>query len=346
MLDSSCWLSATKETIEDVLGLEDLGASESDLFKAIIRWGEAQIYARENQTSNDDELRAMVDSCIKLIRFMSMDIQEFGELCDLRNVLRHEEQDSIFLSIGKNDSDYMPENFNRSSLSRHKNLSQAIICNTNYTCSGTRQNTSLKFSVSNVATLLGLEIDINLNSAHSKKGVPIFFPHSSSGFENIEIIVSNRRGVKVASGNTSNTRRFKDRIIVLVSPPTKLEVGHQYSISFSSTPAPHYLFEIMNLNTSDSLINSTDKEQTRDEQQHLQNSKQSTNPSSSKFPPAEITSKKPNSMMYNLGLLAQRLTASNYERVSSVLQENIINLQIHDKFASAPIIGFIFNPQQ
>jgi hypothetical protein len=80
VLDSIFWLSATEETMQDIIEIEDLSVSQSDLFKAIERWGNARIKAEKNHSCNDDELRAMIDSCIKRIRFMSMDANEFAEL--------------------------------------------------------------------------------------------------------------------------------------------------------------------------------------------------------------------------------------------------------------------------
>jgi hypothetical protein len=345
-------LTATKETIQDVLGLEDINASQSDLFKAIERWGKAQISAEQN--CNEDELREMVDSCIKQIWFMSMEVKEFAELSTSTNVLSIEEKYWILLAIVQNEPQYIPKKFNQSN-SRHlsprnapfSSLS-AIICNTNYICCGTLANTALKFSVSQSATLLGLEIDIDLNSTQALRRAPIAFPPSSTGFQNMGFTVSDNMGVIVAVGNTSNRRKVGDRNIVLVSPPTVLQIGHQYALCFTPIPAPHYFFEIRNGYKSELLISSTEQTNTLQSPIHIRQgavvaSSWRDGPSSAY--PTQI----PNKLFEKLKL-KRELQANNRQRKipiiateQRVLQENEVNFQIHGRFSSAPILGFIFD---
>jgi hypothetical protein len=347
VLESIFWLSATEETMQDVLGIEDLSVSQSELFKAIERWGEARIKAEKNHSCNDDELRAIIDSCLKRIRFMSMKVQEFAELSTSTNVLSIEEKYWILLAIVRNEPEYIPKTFNRG-VSRHSRLSaSAIICNTSYICCGTLANTALKFSVSHPVTLLGLEIDIDLSTRELRR-VPIVFAPASSGFKFMGFTVSDDKGEIVAVGNTSNRGKIEDRDIVLVSPPTMLQINHQYAINFNLIPKPHYFFEIRNLNKSELLINSTKQNP------QLQSPKQSTVvPSFWNFPPPmQNFSMEPPSLL-GLRLSSGREQATQRRRKMPIIsraqrfrQENRVNFQIHERFSSAPIAGFIFDPLQ
>jgi hypothetical protein len=192
-----------------------------------------------------------------------------------------------------------------------------------------------------------LEIDIDLSTRELRR-VPIVFAPASSGFKFMGFTVSDARGVIVAVGNTSNRRKVEDRDIVLVSPPTVLQIGHQYAINFNLIPKPHYFFEIRNLNKSELLINST--KQTFKPQSPRQGT---VEPSFWNFPPPmQNFSMEPPSLL-SLKLSSGREQTTRRQRKMPIISraqrfghENKVNFQIHERFSSAPIAGFIFDPLQ
>lgn len=268
-------MSATTETIQDVLQLDELDVSELDLFKAITRWGLAKIQDKEKKVT---ELRAEVDPCIKLIRFMSMESKEFAELCNSTystNVLSLKEKHQILLSLVLNDPECTPEKFNRSNLSRFVTDS-AIICYTNFSQKHGTFAESLAFSVNKAVTLLGLEIDLNFQSAPVTRTVAQNrgFQHQwaqgnsvSSPFlidnalGDMKFTLSDAGGMEIAYGNISNKRNVNGRDIILISPSQILETEKAYTIRLISYATTNYCFAISGTNKSDLLHNSDSKEQ-------------------------------------------------------------------------------------
>lgn len=105
MSDKS-WLEASGEVVLKVLQMEQMKISEALLFENLLNWGCAQVKEGEN-------LRAKIDSCLKLIRFCTMDYTEFSGLCYRPLPLTAKEKYKIFFSITQKSSKLLPEGFSK-----------------------------------------------------------------------------------------------------------------------------------------------------------------------------------------------------------------------------------------
>ena len=103
MADKS-WVEAPEEVIVKVLGLDTLEISEPSLFVNLLKWGYAQV-------EDVADVRAKIDKCLKLIRFMAMDFTEFSSMCCRPIPLTTEEKYKIFLSISQQNVKHLPEGF-------------------------------------------------------------------------------------------------------------------------------------------------------------------------------------------------------------------------------------------
>lgn len=362
ILNSRGWLTATEEIVQDILQLDDLDVSETALFRAIENWGKAQIKTGGNLS----ELRKAVDSSIKLVRFMCMENSEFATLCISSDLLSIQEKYSIFLSISKSDPKYMPENFDRSKLTRRTDQ-RAIIYNTSCTPLGVGVNfdESFRFSVNKSVTLLGLEI-VHIVEYDNSIEAQMFGGGPYSSFGNMEFTVLDTRDVTIiAMGNTSNITKINGKDIIFISKPIVLQKDIKYDIRCRPSSTPDYFYQIISLNTSESLINYSTG--------HVQNH---TLPTQSSMQPrlwelghhqyrqgtreqgsagtclvqGEITQRgrgrqthPPKSERRLFSMFAHSAAWDAQFEVPQ-LDQAMFNLQIHGNASFAPIVGFVINP--
>ncbi|CAB3360870.1 Hypothetical predicted protein [Cloeon dipterum] len=106
VLSSPQWVEAAPSTVLDIFKEPVLKVkSEKYLYEALITWGE-----KNSEAASD--LRPMIDSALKQIRFMTFSSFEFSELCLMNaNILTTEEQLQIFMSISRDDPTQLPPNF-------------------------------------------------------------------------------------------------------------------------------------------------------------------------------------------------------------------------------------------
>lgn len=302
---------ATEDTVQDILQLDDLSASESELFKGISRWGIAKIQAEGKLKKRKvPELRAVVDSCIKLIRFMSMECKEFAEICTSPIVLSTDEKHQILLSLVLKDPKYMPENFNRSIITRQLTHS-AIIYSTSYSYLGNGtggHDENLQFSVNQSVNLLGFAIDLSDESIALTKlqSRPQHYGGELPTLKDMQITLLEAEDTVVSEGYSSNSRNVNGRDIILVSPPTTLKAGHIYNLKCTLSTTATYRYQIGCVNTSDWLHNSANKNQMQ---------------------------------CYNCGIHQTNNMTATTQGLPYILV-----FSIHGSYANAPISGIIFNP--
>jgi hypothetical protein len=268
VLNSNFWLSSTKETIQDVLRLDDLGVSETDLLKAILRWGIAKFPKKGRHVCTGSEIREVIDPFLKLIRFMSMECTEFAELCiapNSLNVLSADEQRLILLSLVLKNHKYMPVNFNCSNVTRLMAQS-AIICSISCNYDSYQQNVSpgrenLKFSANQSVNLLGIAIDLNVMSQQHVGYNHTLPPNLKSSLTCMKFTVLDAHGTIISEGNTSNIRNVNTKDIIVLSPPKTLRIGQQYTLECTSTIPNNSFFRIQNLNHAVLLHDSASKSQ-------------------------------------------------------------------------------------
>jgi hypothetical protein len=247
-------LSSTKETIQDVLRLDDLDVSETDLLKAILRWGIAKFPKKGRHVCTGSEIREVIDPFLKLIRFMSMECTEFAELCiapNSLNVLSADEQRLILLSLVLENHKYMPANFNCSNVTRIIMAQSAIICSTS--CMYDRYQQSV--STGQEKLIFSVNQSVNLQYNHT---LP---PNLKSSSTVMKFTVLDAHGTIISKGNTSNIRNVNTNDIIVLSPPKTLQIGHQYTIQCTYTIPNNCWFQIRNLNHAVLLHDSASKSQ-------------------------------------------------------------------------------------
>lgn len=104
VMSDNSWLEAPEKVVLEIFELRDMQISEALLFVNLLNWGRAQV-------KNEADLRAKIDSCLKLIRFCTMDNSEFSGLCCKPIPLTTEEKYKIFLSISQQSAQHLPEGF-------------------------------------------------------------------------------------------------------------------------------------------------------------------------------------------------------------------------------------------
>jgi hypothetical protein len=152
----------SEETVKTVLQSDLVSLdSETRLLSALIDWGRAQVLREEGIAPDDDQLRAKIDTCLKLVRFGAMTIEEFSEVSDMCNVLTSEEKLKIMRSIVLVSKEEMPENFSSNFTSRKMCYYVPIKCTElyqDYHLSKHGRSNVLTFSVSKPVYLLGVHV--------------------------------------------------------------------------------------------------------------------------------------------------------------------------------------------
>ena len=79
-----------QSTLAEFLKRESLKVKEVDLFKAVVKWSEAECFRQEKETSGTNK-RAAVANAIYQLRFASMTLEEFGQNVSVSGLLTAEE---------------------------------------------------------------------------------------------------------------------------------------------------------------------------------------------------------------------------------------------------------------
>jgi len=94
VLGCAAWSTISRDVVTDILKSDKLNIrSEKQLFDALVYWGKCEL--GKKQCSNE-EIRAKVDDLINLVRFDTMSLEEFSQLCDQSNVLTDAEKLDVF----------------------------------------------------------------------------------------------------------------------------------------------------------------------------------------------------------------------------------------------------------
>ncbi|XP_076062202.1 BTB/POZ domain-containing protein 6-A-like [Oratosquilla oratoria] len=141
VMGADCVSMLRKETMKNLLQREDLEvSSEMVLLNAIITWGKAQIYQREEEPSNS-ALRKETEDLLKEVRFMTMSSDEFIDKVIDTDIFSHTECIHILKCIRGKDISTIPESIplNPSAIQRRKgilrvDLDEVEECEDMYVC--------------------------------------------------------------------------------------------------------------------------------------------------------------------------------------------------------------------
>jgi hypothetical protein len=131
-LDSDHFLHVSSDTILLLASLEKKNILEESLAAALLKWAKFQCEEHGEDPNDGALLRALLLPSLKLLKFGSMDEQNFAVLCkhELGQVLTVDERLGIFLALSNNSKDPLPKDFNQSSdnweLSRFSILRQPL----------------------------------------------------------------------------------------------------------------------------------------------------------------------------------------------------------------------------
>ena len=96
VLDSRSFNDISRDLLKSVLARDTLWAEEIDIFKAVLRWAEAEC-RRSDLECTASNLRVVVGDCLNLIRFPTMTDREFADHVARSGLLTAEEALDIFL---------------------------------------------------------------------------------------------------------------------------------------------------------------------------------------------------------------------------------------------------------
>jgi hypothetical protein len=107
---SDQWLHISSECVQEFLRMACLGLGESDLVRALIRWGKYQVQIDEEDPTDGQKLRSKILPALKLIKFAAMTHKEFAQLCleELGVVINLEEKYSIMMAIATGEWKLVP----------------------------------------------------------------------------------------------------------------------------------------------------------------------------------------------------------------------------------------------
>ncbi|XP_059486601.1 kelch-like protein 41a [Neocloeon triangulifer] len=114
VLKSTAWLKSSASTVHEIFQMKHLKIdSEKELFEALYAWGAAGCNKQNEEKIYVEEIRAKTRDALKLIRFMTMDADEFGELCksDCAKMMTDEDKVKVFMSINLADKSLLPSEF-------------------------------------------------------------------------------------------------------------------------------------------------------------------------------------------------------------------------------------------
>jgi len=107
---SEQWLHISFECVREFLQMDCLCLRESDVVRALIRWGKYQVQMDEEDPTDGQKLRSKIFPALKLIKFASLTHKEFAHLCleELGVVMNLEEKYSVMMAIGTGVWQQMP----------------------------------------------------------------------------------------------------------------------------------------------------------------------------------------------------------------------------------------------
>ncbi|XP_076062191.1 BTB/POZ domain-containing protein 6-A-like isoform X1 [Oratosquilla oratoria] len=125
VMGADCVSMIRKETMKNLLQREDLEvSSEMVLLNAIITWGKAQIYQREEEPCNS-ALRKETEDLLKEVRFMTMSSDEFIDKVIDTDIFSHTECIHILKCIRGKDISTIPESIPLNPSAIHRRIFKA-----------------------------------------------------------------------------------------------------------------------------------------------------------------------------------------------------------------------------
>jgi len=110
VLTESEILSASPQTMETILNMDKLSVKEIVLYDTCLSWANHQLQIqRSTENSTDEMIREILGGLLYKIRFTTMEVAEFAEIIQGKNILTAEEKASIydFLATNKKGSGFM-----------------------------------------------------------------------------------------------------------------------------------------------------------------------------------------------------------------------------------------------
>ena len=92
---SDAFTDISQSTLLEFLKRESLNVEEVDLFKAVVKWSEAECLRQEKETNGTNK-RAAIGNAIYQIRFASMTLEEFGQNVSVSGLLTAEEMNLFY----------------------------------------------------------------------------------------------------------------------------------------------------------------------------------------------------------------------------------------------------------
>ncbi|KAH3792735.1 hypothetical protein DPMN_146234 [Dreissena polymorpha] len=212
VLKSDAFVGMSKSGLQEVLKLDTIDASESELYVACKRWAARRCKAADKQETDANIRKELGDEVIYQIRFPAMTLEEFTNVVASENILSEREMLNVYRSIGNKQIDSMFNNKERS-FKREKFL--FVRCQTleeRWLCNGSEDG--LCFTVSKDCKMTAVDLFLPVEEG------------SVSGY--LEIL--NGSAVIHTQNVTLKYTEGAKHTLVNLTQPIKLFTGTKYTI--------------------------------------------------------------------------------------------------------------------
>lgn len=106
ILKSKQFTQLTKDSLKTIIESDNLVVDESLIYESVIAWAEGEC-ERQQLDVSDDNIKALVQEMIYLVRFPLMSAQYFADNVATRRILTDEDKVDIFMYINGSKKSYL-----------------------------------------------------------------------------------------------------------------------------------------------------------------------------------------------------------------------------------------------
>ncbi|KAH3792620.1 hypothetical protein DPMN_146117 [Dreissena polymorpha] len=165
VLEADAFVEISKEGLKEVLEMNRMLCSESEVYLACKRWASKRIESTGRQATGEEIWNTLGDEIINLIRFPSMTSEEFTDFVSNDNVLTKEETLSVFQTLIKKRNVTKFKNETRGMTTKPYLLVRSV-----GVCTGAGMNSRFRCIANGLTFTVSTECEMT--------GVDMFLPYS------------------------------------------------------------------------------------------------------------------------------------------------------------------------
>ncbi|XP_052223639.1 BTB/POZ domain-containing protein 6-A-like isoform X3 [Dreissena polymorpha] len=221
VLEADAFVEISKEGLKEVLEMNRMLCSESEVYLACKRWASKRIESTGRQATGEEIWNTLGDEIINLIRFPSMTSEEFTDFVSNDNVLTKEETLSVFQTLIKKRNVTKFKNETRGMTTKPYLLVRSV-----GVCTGAGMNSRFRCIANGLTFTVSTECEMT--------GVNMFLPVSEGSAECVIEIVEGSRKIHSQSVQLCHTPGLTHKLVHL-DKPIHLIGQQEYSITHTTT---------------------------------------------------------------------------------------------------------------